>query len=129
MHIVIKYISGLSNSEESEHAVYSKANLDARLTPSEISKEPLGSLMQTHWHSDGLVFCSKHVLFKRPLVSNIIVMQLDESDAPLQVVGFYVSCAKKYYVPRRIRDNYIPRLDTVGLWNFSVEEKVEEKSF
>jgi sorting and assembly machinery component 37 len=32
---IIKYISGLSNSE---HAVYPNANLDAHLTPSEISK-------------------------------------------------------------------------------------------
>ena len=36
---------------------------------------------------------------------------------------------QKYYVPRRIRDTYIPRLEAVGLWNFPVEEKVIKKSF
>jgi sorting and assembly machinery component 37 len=36
---------------------------------------------------------------------------------------------QKYYVPRRIRDTYIPRLEAVGLWNLPVEEKVEKKWF
>ena len=36
---------------------------------------------------------------------------------------------QKYYVPRRIRDTYVPRLEAVGLWNPPVEEKVKEKSF
>jgi sorting and assembly machinery component 37 len=36
---------------------------------------------------------------------------------------------QKYYVPRRIRDTYIPRLEAVGLWNLPVEEKVKEKPF
>ena len=39
------------------------------------------------------------------------------------------SVLQKYYVPRRIRDTYIPRLGTVGLWNLPVEEKAKEKSF
>ena len=44
MHIIIKYISGLCNSEQ---AVYSNANLDAYLTGSEKNlKDPLGSPMQ-----------------------------------------------------------------------------------
>lgn len=34
---------------------------------------------------------------------------------------------QKYFVPRRIRDTYIPRLEAVGLWNLPVEEKVKEK--
>ena len=34
---------------------------------------------------------------------------------------------QKYYVPRRIRDTYIPRLEAVGLWNLPVEEKAKEK--
>ena len=42
-------------------------------------------------------------------------MQLDESDAPLHVAGFYVPCAKNYYVSRRIRDTNIPKLNAVGL--------------
>ena len=108
MHIVIKYISGLSNSEESEHAVYSNANLDAHLTPSEKSK-------RTAWfshagsHSDDLVVCFQHVLFKRSLVGNTLFMQLDESDAPLQVV------ASMFPVPKK---TYILRLDAVGLVEF-----------
>ena len=36
---------------------------------------------------------------------------------------------QKYYVPRRIRDTYYPRLEAVGLWSLPVEEKVKEKSF
>jgi sorting and assembly machinery component 37 len=35
---------------------------------------------------------------------------------------------QKYYVPRRIRDTYVPRLEAVGLW-YPVEEKVKQKSF
>lgn len=30
---------------------------------------------------------------------------------------------QRYYVPRRIRDTYIPRLEAAGLWNPPVEEK------
>ena len=36
---------------------------------------------------------------------------------------------QKYYVPHRIRNTYIPRLEAVELWNLPVEEKVKEKSF
>jgi sorting and assembly machinery component 37 len=36
---------------------------------------------------------------------------------------------QKYYVPRRIRDTYIPRLEAVGLWNLPVEEVTKENSF
>ena len=35
---------------------------------------------------------------------------------------------QNYYVPRWIRDTYIPKLEAVGLWNLPVEEKVNEKS-
>ena len=35
---------------------------------------------------------------------------------------------QKYFVPRRIRDTYIPRLEAVGLWYLPVEEKVKKKS-
>ena len=34
---------------------------------------------------------------------------------------------QKYYVPRRIRNTYIPKLEAVGLWYLPVEEKVEKK--
>ena len=36
---------------------------------------------------------------------------------------------QKYYVPRRIRDTYIPRLEAVGLWNQPEEEITKEQSF
>jgi len=36
---------------------------------------------------------------------------------------------QKYYVPRRIRATYIPRLEAVGLWNSSVEENTRENPF
>jgi sorting and assembly machinery component 37 len=36
---------------------------------------------------------------------------------------------QKYFVPRRIRDSYIPRLEAVGLWCLPAEEKVIKKSF
>ena len=36
---------------------------------------------------------------------------------------------QKYFVPRRIRDTFIPRLEAVGLWYLPVEEKVIKKSF
>lgn len=36
---------------------------------------------------------------------------------------------QKYFVPRRIRDTYIPRLEAVGLWYLPVDEKVIKKSF
>jgi len=36
---------------------------------------------------------------------------------------------QKYFVPRRIRDIYIPRLEAVGLWYLPVEEKVIKKQF
>ena len=34
---------------------------------------------------------------------------------------------QKYYVPRRIRNTYIPKLEAVGLWYLPVEEKAEKK--
>jgi sorting and assembly machinery component 37 len=34
---------------------------------------------------------------------------------------------QKYYVPGRIRDTYIPRLEAVGLWNLPEEENNKEK--
>lgn len=36
---------------------------------------------------------------------------------------------QNYFVPRRIRDTYIPRLEAVGLWYPPVEEKVTKKPF
>lgn len=36
---------------------------------------------------------------------------------------------QKYYVPRRIRDGYFPKLEAAGLWNAPVEEKQEAKPF
>ena len=39
------------------------------------------------------------------------------------------SVPQKYFVPRRIQDTYIPRLEAVGLWYPPVEEKVVKKSF
>ena len=47
------------------------------------------------------------------------------SDAPL--VGFYVLCATKYYVFRRIQDTCIPRLNTVGLQKSSCRGKGKRK--
>ena len=46
---------------------------------------------------------------------------------PLLVSMFPVP--QKYFVPRRIRETYIPRLEAVGLWYLNVEEKVIKKSF
>jgi len=36
---------------------------------------------------------------------------------------------QRYYVPRRIRDSYIPRLESVGLWSPHVEDSTKETSF
>ena len=39
------------------------------------------------------------------------------------------SVPQQYYVPRRMRDTHIPRLQPIGLWNLPVDEKVKGKSF
>ncbi|KAF8798160.1 hypothetical protein BYT27DRAFT_7265267 [Phlegmacium glaucopus] len=110
---IIRYISGLSNSE---HATYSNANLDAHLTPSEKSKRSAWS-SHAGLHLGDLV---SHTLY----ASNENWVNLTH---PSLASMFPVP--QKYYVPRRIRDTYIPRLEAVGLWTIPLEENTTEKSF
>ena len=72
---IIKYIAGLSNSEP---AVYSNANLDAHLTPSEKSKRTAWFSHAGSHLSDLVVrphFSWHFFLFWKPLASTILSMQ------------------------------------------------------
>jgi len=110
---IIKYISGLSSSER---AAYSNANLDAHLTPLEKSKRTAWS-SHTGSHLSDLVY---HTLYA---INENWVNLTHPSLASIFPVP------QKYYVPRRIRDTYIPRLEAVGLWNLPVEENPKENPF
>jgi len=110
---IVKYISGLSRSD---HAVYSNANLDAHLTSSEKSK-------RTAWYSHAGSHLSDLVYHTLYAINENWV----NLTHPLLVSMFPVP--QKYFVPRRIRDTYIPRLEAVGLWYLPVEEKVIKKPF
>jgi len=110
---IIKYISGLSMTED---AAYSNANLDANLTPSEKSKR---SAWTSHAgsHLGDLVY---HTLY---------AMNANWVNLTHPSLASMFSVPQKYYVPRRIRDTYIPRLESVGLWNLLVEDNTTEKPF
>jgi len=109
---IIKYISGLSSSEQ---AAYSNANLDAHLTPSEKSKRSAWS-SHAGSHLGDLVYHSLYAINENWV----------NLTCPSLASMFPVP--QKYYVPRRMRNTYIPRLEAVGLWSLPVEETTE-KSF
>jgi len=53
------------------------------------------------------------------------------SNVTLPALAAMFQIPQKYYVPRRIRDSYFPRLEASGLWRRVVEEeeKPAEKPF
>ncbi|KAF8163460.1 outer mitochondrial membrane transport complex protein-domain-containing protein [Crassisporium funariophilum] len=110
---IIKYVSGLQSSE---NTTYPNADLDSHLTISNKAK-------RTAWcahaesHLGDLVY---HSLYS---------MNENWTNLTHTALAALFPVPQKYYVPRRIRDAYIPRLEAAGLWNLPIEDTPADKPF
>lgn len=116
---IVKYITGLKKSEQSD--------LDAHLTPSERSQQ-LAWLSHVESHFGNLIVC-----FMARMLDDIDSKSLQyhnyysslgnwEKVIHPALVGMY-GIPQQYYVPRRIRASYKPRLESAGLWTLPQQEE------
>ncbi|CAA7271559.1 unnamed protein product [Cyclocybe aegerita] len=110
---IVKYVSELQATDPS---VYPNSNLDARLSSTDRAKSTAWNA-HAESHLGDLVY---HTLFS-----------VDENWSTFvgpMLAGLY-PVPQKYFVPRRIRESYMPKLQAAGLWSAVVQEKPREKPF
>ncbi|KAF4615516.1 hypothetical protein D9613_002752 [Agrocybe pediades] len=111
---IVKYVSGL---RESDYEKYEHANLDITLNATQRSKR-VAWFAHAESHLADLVY------------HNIYANVDNWSNVTLPALAAIFPVPQKYYVPRRMRDSYFPRLEASGLWKSVVEEeKPTEKPF